>query len=291
MLRRLLNEEQPEHIAVVFDARGPTFRHELYEDYKANRPPMPAELAGQVEAILEFVRILGLPLIQVEGVEADDVIGTLSRIAEQQGMECVISTGDKDLAQLVSDHTTLVNTMTDTHLDRAAVREKFGVTPEQFVDFLTLTGDKSDNIPGVDKVGPKTATKWLQEYGSLEQLMDRADEIGGKIGENLRAARETLPLSRELVTIRRDLDLPDDPAGLRRRPVDEPRLREALRRFEFNSWLKELGEDDAPAEAAGTTDYRTIFTEKELEQLIERLEQAELVAFYTETPTLDPLVA
>jgi len=291
MLRRLLNEEQPEHIAVVFDARGPTFRHELYEDYKANRPPMPAELAGQVEAILEFVRILGLPLIQVEGVEADDVIGTLSRIAEQQGMECVISTGDKDLAQLVSDHTTLVNTMTDTHLDRAAVREKFGVTPEQFVDFLTLTGDKSDNIPGVDKVGPKTATKWLQEYGSLEQLMDRADEIGGKIGENLRAARETLPLSRELVTIRRDLDLPDDPAGLRRRPVDEPRLREALRRFEFNSWLKELGEDDAPAEAAGTTDYRTIFTEKELEQLIERLEQAELVAFDTETTSLDPLVA
>ena len=182
MLRRLLNEDKPEHIAVVFDAKGPTFRHELYADYKANRPPMPAELVSQVEAILDFVRLLGLPLIQVEGVEADDVIGTLARMAEQEGMDCVISTGDKDLAQLVSGRTTLVNSMTNTRLDRAAVKEKFGVTPAQIVDFLTLTGDQSDNIPGVDKCGPKTAVKWLEKYGSLDRLMDQAEEIGGKVG-------------------------------------------------------------------------------------------------------------
>ena len=159
MLKRLLNEEDPEHIAVVFDAKGPTFRHELYPEYKANRPPMPAGLRQQVEQILEFTGLLGLPLLQVDGVEADDVIGTLCRAAEAEGMNCVISTGDKDLAQLVSDRTTLVNTMTDTASDRAGVMEKFGVTPEQIVDFLALTGDKSDNIPGVEKCGPKTAAK------------------------------------------------------------------------------------------------------------------------------------
>jgi len=291
MLRRLLNEDEPDHIAVVFDARGPTFRHELYPEYKANRPPMPIELASQVEAILDFVRLLGLPLIQVEGVEADDVIGTLSHIAEQQGMRCVISTGDKDLAQLVSDKTTLVNTMTDTHLDQAAVKEKFGVTPEQMVDYLTLTGDKSDNIPGVDKVGPKTAAKWLEEYGSLEQLTARADEIGGKIGENLRAALETLPLSRKLVTIRRDLELQDDPAALLRRPADEEGLRKALLRYEFNSWLKELGEPEAPEEESATQDYHTVFSEDELSRLIERVQQADLTAFDTETTSLDPMAA
>ncbi|MBT8050198.1 MAG: DNA polymerase I, partial [Gammaproteobacteria bacterium] len=168
MLRRLLKEEDPKHIAVVFDAKGPTFRHEMYPDYKANRPPMPADLRKQVEAIHDFTRLLGLPLLQVDGVEADDVIGTLARRTEADGFECVISTGDKDMAQLVSDTTTLTNTMTGADTDREGVREKFGVDPEQIVDFLALTGDKSDNIPGVEKCGPKTAAKWLNAWQDLD---------------------------------------------------------------------------------------------------------------------------
>ncbi len=291
MLRRLLNEDKPEHIAVVFDAKGPTFRHELYADYKANRPPMPAELVSQVEAILDFVRLLGLPLIQVQGVEADDVIGTLARMAEQEGMDCVISTGDKDLAQLVSDRTTLVNSMTNTRLDQAAVKEKFGVTPAQIVDFLTLTGDQSDNIPGVDKCGPKTAVKWLEEYGSLDRLMDHAEEIGGKVGENLRAAHSNLGMSRQLVTIRRDLDLAESPGDLLRQPVDGAGLRAALRRFEFNSWLKDLGEENTGTKAAASRDYRTILVEKDLDRLIEQLQKAELIAVDTETTSLDSMAA
>ena len=167
MLKRLLNEEDPQHIAVVFDAKGPTFRHEMFPEYKANRPPMPAELRQQVEAILDFTGLLGLPLLQVEGVEADDVIGTLARLAEEQGMDCVISTGDKDMAQLVTANTTLTNTMTNSDMDRDGVVAKFDVTPEQIIDFLALTGDKSDNIPGVVKCGPKTAAKWLRQWGSL----------------------------------------------------------------------------------------------------------------------------
>ena len=172
MLKRLVNEDDPEYIAVVFDARGPTFRHELYPEYKANRPPMPRELRTQVGPILEFTRLLGLPLLQVEGVEADDVIGTLARMAEEAGLDCVISTGDKDMAQLVSERTTLTNTMTDTRTDRDGVVEKFGVTPEQFIDFLALTGDKSDNIPGVEKCGPKTAAKWLNQYPGADDIIE-----------------------------------------------------------------------------------------------------------------------
>ncbi|HKX56403.1 MAG TPA: 5'-3' exonuclease H3TH domain-containing protein, partial [Xanthomonadales bacterium] len=244
MLRRLLQENDPQNIAIVFDAKGKTFRHERYPEYKANRPPMPPELSNQVEAILEFVRLLGLPLLQVTGVEADDVIGTLSRAAEQQGMECVISTGDKDLAQLVSEHTRLVNTMTDERLDQAGVLEKFGVRPDQIIDFLSLTGDKSDNIPGVEKCGPKTAVKWLEQYGTLDGVIEHADDIGGKIGEYLRAALPTLPLSRELVTINRELELGISPAELQRGEVDEPGLRKVLEKFEFSSWLKELGTEE-----------------------------------------------
>ncbi|MGH8034491.1 MAG: 5'-3' exonuclease H3TH domain-containing protein, partial [Lysobacterales bacterium] len=295
MLRRLVNEENPEHIAVVFDARGPTFRHELYADYKANRPPMPAELARQVDAILGFVRLLGLPLIQVEGVEADDVIGTLSLVAERGGMECVISTGDKDLAQLVTEQTTLVNTMTDTRLDRAGVKEKFGVNPEQIVDFLALAGDTADNIPGVEKCGPKTAVKWLEEYHTLDRLMEHASEVGGKIGDNLRAALPHLPLSRRLATVRRDLDLPVTPAELLRRPVDETGLREALRRYEFNSWLNELGgAEQAPgAEDTSSTKatYHTVLEQAEFNGMLEQLNGAALIAFDTETTSLDPMQA
>jgi DNA polymerase-1 len=290
MLKRLLNEEDPEHIAVVFDARGPTFRHELYSEYKANRPPMPLELRQQVEQILEFTGLLGLPLLQIGGVEADDVIGTLGRAAEAEGMHCVVSTGDKDLAQLVSDRTTLVNTMTNTASDRAGVMEKFGVTPEQIVDFLALTGDKSDNIPGVEKCGPKTAAKWLNTYGTLDEVMAHSDEIGGKVGEYLRAALEQLPLSRELTTIRRDLDLEIDPKLLQRKDIDKKALGQALRRYEFNSWLKELDEDGSRKETVDA-DYRTIVSKKALLSLIAELESSELLAFDTETTSLDSMQA
>ena len=290
MIRRLLSEESPEHIAVVFDAKGPTFRHEMYPDYKANRPPMPAELRQQVEAILDFVRLLGLPLLQVEGVEADDVIGTLSRQAEEAGLDCVISTGDKDMAQLVSEHTTLTNTMTDTRTDRDGVVDKFGVKPEQIVDFLALTGDASDNIPGVEKCGPKTAAKWLNARGDLDGVMAHADEVGGKIGENLRAALEQLPLSRELARIRRDIELDADPASLLRTEGDRAGLVEALRRYEFNSWLQEL-DDTAVAAPPRETEYYAVTTEEQLDALLDELEAAELLAFDTETTSLDAMQA
>ncbi len=289
MLKRLLKEQDPEYIAVVFDARGPTFRHELYPEYKANRPPMPAELRQQVEAILDFTRLLGLPLLQVEGVEADDVIGTLARSAEEAGMDCVISTGDKDMAQLVSDRTTLTNTMTNTDMDRAGVKVKFDVTPEQIVDFLALTGDKSDNIPGVEKCGPKTAAKWLDKWGSLDEVMTHADEVGGKIGEYLRASLEQLPLSRDLATIRRDLELESEPKSLKRETIDEERLAEALKRYEFNSWLQEL--DDPKSPESAETDYLTVFRADQLDTLIAELESAELIAFDTETTSLDSMQA
>jgi len=290
MIRRLLSEESPEHIAVVFDARGPTFRHEMYPEYKANRPPMPAELRQQVEPILEFVRLLGLPLLQIEGVEADDVIGTLSRQAEEAGLDCVISTGDKDMAQLVSERTTLTNTMTDTRTDRDGVVEKFGVRPEQFIDFLALTGDASDNIPGVEKCGPKTAAKWLNAWGDLDSVIAHADEVGGKIGENLRSALEQLPLSRELARIRRDIELESAPKTLLRTDGDRAGLVEALKRYEFNSWLQELDDtaDTAPPEQA---EYRAVTTAEQLEALLGELETAGLIAFDTETTSLDAMQA
>ncbi len=289
MLKRLLNEADPEYVAVVFDARGPTFRHEMYPEYKANRPPMPSELRRQVETILEFTKMLGLPLLQVEGVEADDVIGTLAVEAEKAGMDCVISTGDKDMAQLVSEHTTLTNTMTNTDMDREGVKEKFDVSPEQIVDFLALTGDKSDNIPGVEKCGPKTAAKWLGKWGSLAQVIEHADEVGGKIGENLRAALDQLPLSRDLATIRRDLDMDYEPAKLKRMEVDNQSLLEVLKRYEFNSWLQEFEEENS--ENLAEADYLTITSMSGLDALIGDLESAGLIAFDTETTSLDPMQA
>ncbi len=291
MLRRLLQENDPEHIAIVFDARGPTFRHELYAEYKANRPSMPRELSEQVAAILQFVKLLGLPLLQVEGVEADDVIGTLSRIAEEQGLDCVISTGDKDLAQLVTEHTSLVNTMTDTHMDQAGVLEKFGVRPDQIIDFLTLTGDKSDNIPGVDKCGPKTAVKWLDQYQTLDGVVEHADEIGGKVGEYLRAALPTLSLSRQLVTIDRELDLDTSPTELVRGEMDFEGLQQLLQKYEFSSWLKELGATETEQAASAEQSYHTVLALPELDAMLERLLAAELIAVDTETTSLDPMQA
>jgi DNA polymerase-1 len=291
MLRRLLQENDPKNIAIVFDARGKTFRHERYPEYKANRPPMPRELSDQVEAILDFVRLLGLPLLQVSGVEADDVIGTLSLLAEEQGMACVISTGDKDLAQLVTEHTRLVNTMTDEQLDQAGVLQKFGVRPDQIIDLLSLTGDKSDNIPGVERCGPKTALKWLEQFGSLDSVIEHADEIGGKIGECLRAALTTLPMSRELVTINRKLQLDISPAELLRGEVDEAGLRKVLEKFEFSSWLKELGTAEKDQAAAAAQIYHTVLEMAQLDDLVAQLRDAVLFAFDTETTSLDPMQA
>jgi DNA polymerase-1 len=296
MLRSLLTEYDPERVAVVFDARGKTFRHELYDQYKANRPPMPDELAAQVEPVHALVRAMGLPLLQVPGVEADDVIGTLAAQASAAGMDTVISTGDKDMAQLVDKHVTLVNTMSNTTLDSAGVLEKFGVTPAQIVDFLALTGDTSDNIPGVPKVGPKTAAKWLVEHGSLDELMAHADEVKGKVGESLRASLDMLPLSRELTTIKCDVKLDVTPDSLHRQPPDEAGLRPLYQQLDFRRWLDELDAgagSDAPAVGnnAVTADYETVLSMERLEHWLARLQQAGEFAFDTETTSLDYTVA
>jgi len=291
MLRRLLKDADSENIAVVFDAKGPTFRHEMYEQYKANRPPMPSELQQQVEPIHEIVRLLGLPLIQVPGVEADDVIGTLATRAAAEKMDCIISTGDKDMAQLVNDHVSLINTMTDTHMDTDGVLDKFGVRPDQIVDFLALTGDKADNIPGVEKCGPKTAAKWLTQWQNLEGVMANADDVKGKIGEYLREALEILPLSQDLATIRNDLELEQGVNDFAREAVDEAALREFLQHNEFNSWLKELGDDESSPPPMAEPNYTTVLDEDTFDQWLEKLQQAELIAFDTETTSLDPMQA
>jgi len=293
MLRRLLNDYDPEHVAVVFDAKGKTFRDELYAEYKAHRPPMPAELASQIAPLHAIVRAMGLPLLMVEGVEADDVIGTLARQAAAQGLPVLISTGDKDMAQLVDEHITLVNTMTDTVMDPAGVVEKFGVPPERIVDYLALIGDTSDNVPGVPKVGPKTAVKWLQEYGSLDAIIAHADAIKGKIGDNLRASLAYLPLSRQLVTIKCDVPLAQGPLALRRTAPDVAALREWYGRMEFKTWLGEvLGGGEAAVapvapDATAQRQYDTVLTLAQLDAWLARLAAAELFAFDTETTSLD----
>ncbi len=296
MLRSLLAEYDPQRIAVVFDAKGRTFRHDLYAQYKANRPPMPDELSSQVGPLLDMIRAMGLPLLQVEGVEADDVIGTLAVRAATHGMDTVISTGDKDMAQLVNEHVTLVNTMSGTRLDNAGVEEKFGVTPAQIVDFLALTGDTSDNIPGVPNVGPKTAAKWLNSWVSLDGVMEHAGEIKGKVGDNLRASLEQLPLSRELATIRCDLELDVGPEALQRQPLDATRLRALYTKLDFKRWLEELEGENAAvpgAVSAGQTDpaYETVLDSARLAAWLLRLERAGEFAFDTETTSLDYMAA
>jgi DNA polymerase I len=307
MLLKLLEEHHPEHFAVVFDARGKTFRDDMYAEYKANRPPMPDELSAQIGPVLEVIEALGLPILQLPGVEADDVIGTLACRAAEAGMDTLVSTSDKDMAQLVNERVTLVNTMSGTTLDPAGVVEKFGVPPERIVDWLALVGDTSDNIPGIPKCGPKTATKWLAEFGDLDTLKARADEVGGKIGESLRAHLDQLDLSRELATIRCDLELELAPADLRRRAADIGRLRVLYQRLEFNSLLRKLDGQDGRREAAGTSApaadgpagvaqssedapearYDTVTTEAALEDWLAKLAAAEAFAFDTETDSLD----
>ncbi len=300
MLRRLLADYKADYLACVFDARGKTFRDEMYAQYKANRAPMPDDLGAQVEPLLDAIRASGWPLLQIEGVEADDVIGTLAREADKHGLRCVISTGDKDLAQLVSDRVTLVNTMSNERLDPAGVQAKFGVRPERMLDYLTLIGDAVDNVPGVDKVGPKTAAKWLEQYGSLEEVVRHADEIGGAVGENLRKALDWLPKARALLAVKCDLELPVELEELELGPRDEKRLGELISRFGFKSWPKETTHDASPPPAPSPAPvradqeerrYETLVGEADLARWLEYLEAAELVAFDTETTSLDPMQA
>ncbi len=289
MIKAWLKEHNPTHIAVVFDAPGKTFRHDMYEEYKATRPPMPDELREQVAPLLEMIEAFGLPLLRVPDVEADDVIGTLCRQAVASGMNVVVSTSDKDLAQLVDDHVTLVNTMDKTTLDEAGVEKKFGVPPNRIIDYLALVGDKSDNVPGVHKCGPKTAAKWLGLYGDLDGVISHADDVGGKIGEYLREALDTLPLSRDLVTIKTDVGLEQGPADLTLGEQDRDKLVELFSRFEFNSWLAEL--DEEPEEDQPEARYETVRTEAALNDWIDRLRAADCFALDTETTSLDPMRA
>ncbi|WP_203298757.1 DNA polymerase I [Marinobacter sediminum] len=295
MLRRLEQDFPGSKMVVVFDAKGKTFRHEMYDEYKANRPPMPDDLACQIAPIHEIVQAMGLPLLIVSGVEADDVIGTLAHEATSKGIEVVVSTGDKDMAQLVSDHVTLINTMTETRMDRDGVVEKFGVTPEQIIDYLALVGDKVDNIPGVNKCGPKTAVKWLQSYQDIDNLMAHADEIKGKIGEYLRDATKTLPLSRELATIKTDVDLEFGLEDLKLREQKDDELRELFQEYEFRTWVAELesgsdsaGKAEAPKAQKPAVEkrYSIITDQGELDTWLERLRKSDLFAFDTETTSL-----
>ena len=293
MLRKLRAEYQPEYMAVVFDAKGKTFRHEMYPDYKGTRPKMPEELSSQIQPLHELIRAQGFPLISEEGVEADDVIGTLAAQASAEGRDMLVSTGDKDMAQLVSPHVTLINTMTNKVMDAAGVEEKFGVKPEQIIDYLALMGDTSDNIPGVPKVGPKTAVKWLAEYGTLDNLVEHADEITGKIGENLRNALEQLPLSKDLTTIRCDVELHESLEDLKIGEADTETLEKIYTEMEFRSWLDELsgGVEQKQERAKQEVSYETVLDKKAFDGWIKRLEKAELFAFDTETTSLDYLHA
>jgi DNA polymerase-1 len=350
MLRKLAHDYRPEFAACVFDVRGKTFREELYPEYKAHRPSMPEDLALQVLAIHDVVRAMGWPVIGVQGVEADDVIATMAEMAEKRGWHSVISTGDKDLAQLVTEQTTLINTMSNETLDPAAVYKKFGVRPDQIVDYLMLVGDAVDNVPGVNKVGPKTAVKWLDQYASVDAIVAHAAEIKGAVGEHLRAALPQFALTRDLLTVRRNCDLSavmtnfDD---LAMRPSDKQSLTSHYERFGFRSWLREITQDssrvptgdariathdnnlfDPPhvsspsngsriiqsrltgaAESATAAnppaqpyllieqgaviaqDYRCITTIQEAKQWLEKIQLATLVAFDTETTSLDGMQA
>ena len=292
MLYKLLDEYQPERIAVVFDAPGKTFRDDLYSEYKANRPPIPPDLKAQIEPLLEAVEAIGLAVLCIGGVEADDVIGTLADKASRAGLTTVISTSDKDMAQLVDERTSLVNTMTATEMGPEGVRHKFGVDPAQIVDYLALVGDTVDNVPGIPKVGPKTAAKWLDNYADLDTLIANAGEIGGAVGNRLREHLHELPLYRQLVTIVRDVELPLTLDDLRPRPPDADRLRALYERLEMRSLLARVPTDEQDVEPEETAvSYRTVLTEAEFEDWMGRIEAAELVALDTETTSLDYMEA
>ncbi|RQU34230.1 DNA polymerase I [Burkholderia cenocepacia] len=309
MLRRMRKEVSAEYSACVFDAKGKTFRDDLYADYKANRPSMPPDLALQVEPIHGAVRALGWPLLMVEGVEADDVIGTLAREAERHGMNVIVSTGDKDLAQLVTERVTLVNTMTNETLDRDGVIAKFGVPPERIIDYLALIGDTVDNVPGVEKCGPKTAVKWLTQYDTLDGVIEHAADIKGVVGDNLRRALDFLPLGRQLVTVDTSCDLTPHlesiEASLKSDGEARDLLRDIFARYGFKTWLREV--DSAPVEGGGADapegepapviaadvvrEYDTIQTWEQFDAWFAKIDAAALTAFDTETTALDPMLA
>ncbi|MBN8442511.1 MAG: DNA polymerase I [Thauera sp.] len=325
MLRRLESDYKAEFRACVFDAKGKTFRDDWYPDYKSHRPPMPDDLRAQIEPLHEAVQAEGWPLLSVEGVEADDVIGTLTRQAHERGWEVVISTGDKDLTQLVRPGVRWVNTMSEEVLDEAGVEAKFGVPPERIVDYLALVGDTVDNVPGVEKCGPKTAVKWLTEYGTLDNLVANADKVGGKVGENLRKHLDFLPLGRKLVTVATDVELSVTLDELPARADDKAALRALYERFEFRGWLKDLDEvagassvgagltatnasitrsariaaasaptepiEDAGEPGAHRTNYTTLLDWPTFDAWLAKIQAAELTAFDTETTSLDPMAA
>lgn len=296
MIKRLIKDYQPERLAIVFDAKGKTFRDDWYPEYKAHRPPMPVELSSQFEPLLAVLRAMGLPLFMIDGVEADDVIGTLARQACAREMPVVISTGDKDMAQLVTNHVTLINTMTNRVLDIPGVQEKFGVLPEQMIDYLTLVGDTSDNIPGVTKCGPKTAAKWLATYQTLDNLIAHADDITGKVGEYLRASFEYLPLSKRLVTIKTDVALPMEIDALTPQAVDREALLQLSKEYEFKQWVKEFSiqEEGAavPQPSAHTSpSFELITTHSQLNDWLQQLRSCSSFCVDTETTSLDSLNA
>ena len=325
MLRRLHKDYPSDYSACVFDAKGKTFRDDIYPEYKANRASMPDELRAQIEPLHEAIKAMGWPLIMESGVEADDVIGALAKQAEREGVRVIISTGDKDISQLVNEHITVVNTMRDAFrrvddvLDIAGVEKKFGIPPRLIIDYLVLIGDTSDNVPGVEKVGPKTAVKWLQEYGSLDNIVANADKIGGVVGENLRKALPWLPTARELITIRCDVGIQEHLSDLAPQSMDKAKLAELFERFEFKSWRRELdgmGDQQAPSspkamptsssvQSTATVDmfavtqhavntqrqYETVLTTAQLDNWLAKLASAPLICFDSETTSLDPMTA
>lgn len=288
MIKKLLADYEPEHVAVIFDPKGKTTRDEIYSDYKANRPPMPNDLAIQITHIYEVIAALGLPILVYEGIEADDVIGTFAVKAAQQGYEVLISTGDKDMTQLVCPHITLINTMTGMIYDRAGVIKKFDLPPEKIVDYLALTGDKVDNIPGVPGVGPKTAVKWLTEYGTLDGVIEHAGDIKGKVGDHLRECLNLLPLSKQLVTIYTDLELPESITEINRKPPDNTALIKLYRHLEFKTWLSELLEEEI---VEIHEHYEVILTQDVFKNFLHKLEQAKTFALDVQASHPDSMQA
>ena len=297
MILKLAKEHETEHFAVVFDAPGKTFRDEMFDEYKANRPPMPDDLRLQIDPLLEAVPAMGLPMLRIEGVEADDVIGTLCRQAAADGMQVLVSTGDKDMTQLVDKNITLVNTMSGTLLDRDGVKKKFDVFPEQIIDYLGLVGDSSDNIPGVPRVGAKTAAKWLNQYGSVASIIENADEITGKVGESLRENLDQLKLSQDLATIRQDVDLLLAPRELKRSAGDSKTLRALYKRLELKTLLRQLDSDGDEGTAQETPKtrskgkYQTVLKQSDFDAWLKKIDKAELTAIDTETTSINYMQA
>ena len=287
MIKKIRIDHPESDLAVVFDAKGKTFRHDMYTEYKANRPPMPEDLVSQIEPIHKIIQLMGIKLIMISGVEADDVIGTLAEQARKKKLDTVISTGDKDMTQLVCKNVSVVNTMTGELLDESGVKEKFGVPPEHITDYLALIGDKSDNVPGVDKVGPKTAVKWLDEHTNLENVIKNAESLGGKVGENLRSSIDTLKLAHDLVTIKRDVELPFGIEELKVVKEDTEGLTKIYEELEFKSWLQEEPKQQTSKPKQLNSNYELINSEEALDKIIKAASKSKVIAIDTETTGLD----